>query len=395
MRKTMTDRGVAALKPRAKRYFERDPELRGHWISVEPTGGKSFYAETRNPTGKQVWTRIASTDAIAIADAREQARAILQRVRIGRPAVEPKAETFGEVAANWIKRHVEANGLRSAREIVRLLDVHVLPTWRDREFVSIRRSDVAALLDDIEDGHGARQADATLGVVRSIMFWFAARHDDYNPVVVRGMKRQKAASRARVLDDDELRAIWKVAETNGTFGAIVRMCLLTAQRSRKVSTMKWADLSDDGREWTVAKESPREKETGGTLALPEMAVTTIAAQPRLASNGHVFAGRGGGPFTGYSPSKATFDSRLPPGTPKWVVHDLRRTARSLMSRAGVEPDIAERVLGHAIGGIRKVYDRFEFYDEKADALARLAALIDGIVHPRQNVVTMAKRSKRR
>ncbi len=72
----------------------------------------------------------------------------------------------------------------------------------------------------------------------------------------------------------------------------------------------------------------------------------------------------------------------------WTLHDCRRTARSLMARAGVRPDIAERVLGHAIGGVEGVYDRHSYRDEKADALARLAALIDGIVNPRENVVPM-------
>ena len=68
--------------------------------------------------------------------------------------------------------------------------------------------------------------------------WYATRHDDYTPPIVRGMKRQsaKAQARARILTDDEIRVIWKQAEANGTFGAIVQMCLLTAQRSRKVST---------------------------------------------------------------------------------------------------------------------------------------------------------------
>jgi hypothetical protein len=47
----------------------------------------------------------------------------------------------------------------------------------------------------------------------------------------------------------------------------------------------------------------------------------------------------------------------------------------------MRPDIAERVLGHTIGGVEGIYDRHEYSDEKADALARLAALIDAIVHP--------------
>ena len=67
--------------------------------------------------------------------------------------------------------------------------------------------------------------------------------------------------------------------------------------------------------------------------------------------------------------------------PPWVIHDLRRTARSLMSKASVRADIAERVLGHAIPGVEGVYDRHGYRDEKADALRRLAALVDTILHP--------------
>ena len=84
------------------------------------------------------------------------------------------------------------------------------------------------------------------------------------------------------------------------------------------------------------------------------------------------------------------------GMKDWVVHDLRRTARSLMSRAGVAPDTADRVLGHALTGVRGTYDRYGYLDEKADALARLAALIDAIVNPKANVVPiMAKPTGRR
>jgi integrase len=91
-----------------------------------------------------------------------------------------------------------------------------------------------------------------------------------------------------------------------------------------------------------------------------------------------------------------FDAKLPPNMPKWAVHDLRRSARSLMSRAGVPSEHAERTLGHAILGIRGVYDRYSFGREKADALRRLAALIDAIVHERTaDVLPMAKRRKRR
>jgi len=392
MRKSLSDKGVAALKPRTERYAFPDPQLAGHFVRVQPSGAQSFVAVTRNPNGKQVWTTIGDTNVLSIAEAREQARDIIKRVRAGLPAIEPRGETFAAVAANWMQRHVEGNGLRSAAGIRGLLKLHVLPVWGDRAFTGIRRSDVAALLDHIEDEHSPRQADLTLAVVRGIMNWFATRNDDYNPPVVRGMRRDKAAPRARILDDDELRALWKATEGAGAFNGIVRTCLLTAQRSRKVSTMKWSDISVDG-EWTISA-APREKARAGALVLPEAALDIIKAQPRIGDNPHVFASPQGNnkSLSGFAKAKATLDAKLPE-MPHWQLHDLRRTARSLMSRAGVSSEHAERVMGHAIGGVEGVYNRHGYDSEKGDALRRLAALIDGIVNPRgENVRPIRRRS---
>jgi hypothetical protein len=72
----------------------------------------------------------------------------------------------------------------------------------------------------------------------------------------------------------------------------------------------------------------------------------------------------------------------------WTLHDLRRTARSLMSRAGILSDHAERCLGHVIGGVRGVYDRHEFHAEKKRAYEALAAQIERIVNPQDNVVPL-------
>jgi integrase len=77
------------------------------------------------------------------------------------------------------------------------------------------------------------------------------------------------------------------------------------------------------------------------------------------------------------------------GTAGWTIHDLRRTARSLMSRAGVATDHAERGLGHVLGGVRGVYDVYEYEKEKAQAYEALASLIERIVNPRDNVVPLA------
>jgi integrase len=345
-------------------------------------------------TKKQEWATLGAADTLSIDEARKQAQTALARIRAGQPAFEPPVESFEAVAGFWLKRHVQKNRLRTEKQITQLLERHAFDFWKGRTFLSIKRSDVTALLDDVEDDHGARQADIVLTIVRSIMNWFATRHDDYQPPIIRGMRRQnpKEQVRERILADDEIRQVWKATEANGTFGAFVRIALLTAQRRAKIMTMRWADISEDG-EWVIP-QAKREKDSARSLMLPPAALNIIRAQPRLGENPYVFASaRSDGPITGLSMTKRAFDSRLS-GVAPWTIHDLRRTARSLMSRAGVSSEHAERVLGHAIAGVEGVYDQHKYSDEKAEALRKLAALIDGIVHPRDNVLTIG-RAKRK
>ena len=376
-RKSLTDTMISKLKPGPKRQTLPDPELRGHYIRVTPKGAKSFVAVARDLGGKQIWTTIGGADVLTIAEAREQARERIKRIKAGQPAVEPPPATpdsFEAVAENYLKRHVRAKALRTEPEIMRILHKYIYPTLKDREFESIKRSDVTKLLDMVEDGSGPRQADTVLGVLRAVMHWYAARSDDYSVPIIRGMGRddRHAKKRARILDDDEIRRLWAAADTGGAFGAFVKLALLTAQRRQKIASMRWEDVSVDG-VWNIPTED-REKGNGGALALPEVAVDIIRSQKRIGDNPYVFAGRGAGHFSGYGLLKRGIDkeAQIAP----WVVHDLRRTARSLMARAGVTSFVAERVMGHILRGVEGTYDRHEYGPEKAAALAALARCIN-------------------
>jgi len=190
-----------------------------------------------------------------------------------------------------------------------------------------------------------------------------------------------------------LRALLRAAE-HQLVGAVTqpdkpvgREQRLTAQRREKVVTVKWDDIADGV--WTIATEA-REKGNAGSLQLPAEALAIINSQPRMAQNPHVFAAsRGGGGVNGFPRAKATFDAAC--GVTGWVLHDLRRTARSLMSRAGVSSEHAERVLGHVIGGVEGIYDRHQYDHEKADVLAKLAALINTIINPPADNVRQLRR----
>ena len=371
-RKTLTDDGVEALKPRSKRYAHPDPELASHYIRVTPSGAKSFVVVTRDRDNRQRWITIGPYPAYTIDAARKRASETIRAIREGKST----PESFEAVSANFMKLHCEAKGLRSLDEY-RYQIRRMEHEWTGRDFKSLGRGDVSKLLDNVETKSGQRQANLTLAVFSSMANWYAAREDDYRSPVVRGMKRGDAAGRDRILDDDELRAVWKQAEANGTFGAFVRLSLLTGQRKEKVAAMRWENL--DGPTWTIPTEA-REKGNAGVLVLPEIALEIVNAQPRFASSPYVFAGEGGGHIKGWSRRKRLFDAKLE-GVAPWVLHDLRRTARSLMSRAGIRPDISERVLGHVIKGVEGIYDRHVYTEEKAHALKALATMIENILQP--------------
>jgi len=387
-RKTLTDNMILKLKPEAKRLTMPDPEMRGHYIRITPKGAKSFVAVARAPNGKQIWATIGGADVLTIAEAREKARECIRRIKAGQPAFEPpptKPDSLRDIAENWMKRHVRAKGLRTEPEISRILNKYVYPILGDRDFEGIRRSDVTKLLDLVEDESGPRQADIVLATLSSIMRWHASRSDDYVPPIVPGMRRHDphASKRARILDDDEIRELWAAADQGGPFGGFLKLLLLTGQRRQKVVAMRWQDLTIDGT-WDIPTEA-REKGNGGALVLPEVAQDIIRSQKRIVNNPYIFAGRGDNHFSGYGLLKRGIDKKAQ--IEPWVIHDLRRTSRSLMARAGVRRDVAERVLGHVLPGVEGVYDRHEYRDEKADALAKLAGLIALILDPPgENVV---------
>jgi integrase len=380
--RTLTDKTIAALKV-AKRTNIADPKLAGHYVRVTPNGAKSFCAVARDPRGKQVWHTIGSTDLHTLEEARDLARAAMKRIKLGADRAGP--QSYESVARDWFKRHVEKKGILSAKGIRRYLDKHILPEWGGRDFESIKRIDIARLLDNIEDTSGPASADEVLIIVRAICNWYATRNDNYVSPVVKGMQRSNRKERAqtRILSDDEIRLVWRQAESNSTFGALVRLLLLTGQRREKVASMRWEHLRDGI--WYMPK-AKREKGVGGDLRLPEKAIDIINAQPRFLSTEYVLAGRVVGThFRGYGKAKAAFDAKLPP-MPQWGLHDLRRTARSLMARAGVRPDVAERTLGHAMGEIEDIYNRHSYFEEKAHALKALAGLIELILAPQDSKV---------
>jgi integrase len=394
----LTDIGIRNLRPGPTRREIPDPGARGLYVVIQPSGRKGFAVRYRL-NGKPA--KLTLPPGISLAGARKLAAAAMYEVSQGRdPADErkaqrkkaecAKADTLRSIAESYVAR--EGKRLRSIGQRKRIFERLIFPVLGGgRPIGEIRRKDVVALLDHVEDKHGARMADYTLAVLRKLFNWHAVRDDEFISPVVRGMGRQNAREheRSRTLNDDELRAVWRAAEQQGhAFGAFVRFVLLTAARRNEAAQMTWSEI--DGSDWLLPASRNKVKlDLVRPLSAPARAI--LAERPRFDGCDYVFTNDGRHPLGGFASQKKQFDAAC--GIVGWTLHDLRRTARSLMSRA-VLPDHAERCLGHVVGGVRGVYDRHAFHQEKAAAFAALAAQIERIVNPPQGDVVPLRGRRR-
>ena len=383
-RSRLTDKQIAALPRKDSRYTLPDPEQIGLYLRVPPRTSRAaiaFAAIARDPAGKQIWETVGTADVVGIDQARELARAVIQRIKAGKPTGDTRGVTVADIAEQWLERHVRKNGFRTADESERIVARYILPRIGDRPIADVRRIDVAGMLDQIEDENGKPMADAVLKTYRAISHWLQQRDESYVPPLTAGMNRVTKAEgrRKRILSEDEIRKVWHVGATNfagTTYAAFVKLALLTAQRREKLHKLRWDDIHGDT--WVIPTE-PREKGNPGQIKLPRLALDIIKSRPRFVGNPYVFAGKNGHPSaTLFSGTYKTDFDRLC-GVKAWRLHDLRRTARSLMSRAKVQTEIAERVLGHAQDELIETYDQYDYQSEMADALERLAALVEQIV----------------
>jgi integrase len=368
----------ARAEPGKERSIFWDAGLSSFGLMVTRSGAKSFVVQYRSG---QVSRRYTFASALGLDNARKEARKLLGEVAKGADPVADRRKasspnSLQAICENYLSR--EGHKLRSAARRKADLERLVYPSMGSRPIEAIKRSDITALLDTVEDERGAAMADSILGTLRKICSWHAIRDDRYVPPFVRGMMRrtkEERKGRNRILSDDELRRVWKAAERfPGPWSVYIRFLLLTACRRTEAAGMTWDEISDGV--WTIPAKRFK---TGDETAVPlsKAALKLLAGIPRIQDCPFVFTSSGRRPITNFSFNKLQFDIAC--GVKDWRLHDLRRTARSLMSRAGVNADIAERCLGHVIPGVQGVYDKHPYLPEMRGAFEALAKEIVTIV----------------
>lgn len=360
-----------------------DEALQGFGLMVMASGSRSYVVQYRN--ARRQSRRMTLNSVLRLDAARKEAMGILAAVAKGNdPLAERKivagsaANTLKAVGDRYLTR--EGKNLRSIAQRRDHLERLVYPTLGHLQIEDVTRKKVVTLLDKIEDDRGPVMADAVLATIRRLFAWHAGRSDDFRSPIVRGMARSKPHERRRqrMLNDAEIRAVWDAAQQgSGPFGSMVRFILLTAARRNEAADLQRSEIN--GNQWLIPGSRHKSKRDC-LLPLSADAVAHLQDIPKVgrkSATGFVFTTDGKRGIRGFSKFKRQFDIEC--RVSGWTIHDLRRTARSLMSRAGVDPDHAERAMGHVIPGVRGTYDVHEFQAEKLAAFEGLAKQIAIII----------------
>jgi integrase len=214
-------------------------------------------------------------------------------------------------------------------------------------------------------------------------------------------------ARDRVLNDDELRALWRAAERMGyPYGALLKGLLFTGVRLNELAGARWREFDLHGRLWAIPSERFK---MGQAHAVPltDTTIQWLETLPRWSEGDYVFSLNGRRPMSGFSKNKAQLDQLMlrywralarmrgveRDALDPFVVHDLRRTVRTRLSALKVPERVAELVIGHSKKGLQRVYDQHEFIEEMREALAAWHAKLQSIVQPPPpNVVPMRKKT---
>jgi integrase len=384
-----------------------DGGCKGLYLVVQPSGARSWAVRYRHAGQSRKMTLgdcivlgkgepDPGNGALTLASARKACTDALHRLAMGfDPAAEKLAqqkekattiaESFQAVAEGCFER---AEQLRSASQQLANLRRLAFPVLGARPIASIRRSDIVRLLDTIQAENGPVMADAILSTISKVLNDHARRTDDFMTPLVRGMRRSNTKERARdrILSDAEIKALWKATEGKTGFALLFRFLLLTGARREEALACPKSEI--DGTTWTLpAARNKAKQQLARPLSKAAQAVLASATRNCPGST-YVFTTSGNYPLGSIARRKRELDEAS--GVTGWTIHDVRRTARSLLARAGVLEEVAERCLGHAVTGVRGTYNRHDYQAEMLVAYEKLSTLIEHITDPKENVIPLAR-----
>jgi integrase len=376
---------VAAYQPPADKndIVVLDDDLTGFGLRIR-NGRKSFvFQYSISSNGRRVSARMKLGDypGITADAARREASKLHSKVNLGQHPANEKRNQRAE-AVHTFEVLVDAyldfqkNEVRPTTlvEITRYLKNHARELHR-LPAATITREIVVKLLDRARIDYGKVSANRLQSTLSAAFAWGIERgYAQANPCI--NIKKKKEESRDRVLDDSELKCVFAVLGDDN-FSQIIRLLALTGQRLSEISELRWSEVDFDAglirlpasrtknkRPHTIPMSAPvrqilagRKREYDGVFAsergyMGNWENRMIRLQATIAEHGRALA--------------------------HWTPHDLRRSFVSGLARLGVRSEVAEAVVNHISGdrgGVRGIYQRYDYGSEKAEALEQWGAHI--------------------
>lgn len=410
----LTESYIAAmpLPPSGKNRVDYDVDTRGLAVRITSSGFRSFlfcYMFDGRERRMPILTWIKGTGTLSLArsraaelrlnvqkgndPARDKEEARLQRERERQQAA--KEATFAKLSERYLAEH--AVHKRSGRADERRIKNYVLPKWSTRKVKDITRADVDELVSPIAAAGMKAEANHRLALVRK-MFSFAVDRGiiDTHPCLRMKAPGGPIAPRDRALTTPrEIKILWRIT-SGGRWSRIVpdaearalRLMLLTACRPSEAAEVPWSEIDTTHALWILPASRSKNKRAH-IIPLVSGAVSLVVT-PQERVGEYVFPGQRSPHITenrlaGALRKACARLARL--GLQPFTPHDLRRTVETGLAALKVPKEHRDRVLNHvdaSVGG--KHYNKYDYLDEKRDALQRWERRLESILQEKESVV---------
>lgn len=390
----LTDAALRNLKPKEKAYKVADRD--GLYVYVLASGTISFrYNYAINGRQETLVLGRYGPSGLKLAEARELLIEAKKALAAGRSPARQKAtvrerkreeNTFGGWAKEWLAKYVMAESTRDMRRSVYERDL-------ERPFGKLKLEEVTPeelrrLCDRIVE----RGAPATAVHAREIVmlvFRYARDrgHKLPNPADdVRPSSIARFQPRDRALSGEEVCLLYRYLERIATSPVLrlgVKLLLLTMLRKSEMSEGRWEEVSFSERVWTIPA-SRMKRRNPHNVYLSEQALDILVTLKTCAgASKFIFPSR----YDGDQPmSKATLNritmavlkEAHADGVPLalFTPHDFRRTASTALHEAGFQSDWIEKCLAHEQRGVRAVYNKAEYADQRRHMMQAWANMVD-------------------
>lgn len=390
----LTDTKLRNLKPRDKLYKANDRD--GLYAAVTPAGSISF-RYNYSISGRQETLTLGRYGAggITLSEARERLNEAKKMVATGKSPAREKArdkarvkdaETFGAWADKWLRGYQMADSTRDMRKSVYARELK--KQFGNQKLAEITHEDLRALVDAIVDRGAPATAVHAREVVLQVYRWAIERGQKVeNPAdMVRPTSIARFEPRDRTLTPAEIGLMYRYMDRVGTspqYRAAVKLLLMTMVRKSELSNATWSEVNFSEALWTIPKERMKRRNPHLVFLSCQVLDIFIALKTFAGGSEYVLPSRYDSdlPMSSATLNRVldlTYRRAQKDGKPlaKFGPHDLRRTASTLLHEAGYNTDWIEKCLAHEQKGVRAVYNKAEYREQRVAMLQDWADMID-------------------